>query len=252
MDLTPEMKLEFKTACHKMRNDIKQYYDNLQIQLKTNKRAKLALSKSSINTNQFQMISNLMVRFPMVVCKENLSSIYNLFSKICIIKNKISWKNKLISINELTTNLVNMILPYTGANLIIDNMPNIVQTQADIYDLINMITPVLTCCLITPKTALFTCYDSVFAQIISTKIDNKVIVYEDEPLNPSYSTDEYIKCKFITTKAPNIIPLFDWHTKSYVAALYNPNSSSCNTYNPITDLLDYSSAAYSYNKSLCK
>ena len=88
--------------------------------------------------NNIVCAHSLMKLFPNVINKDNYININSISTRLRVLSSmKTSWKHKVKCLSAISSDYMSYILPYTGINMIIDNIPYLKMETIDIYNLIN-------------------------------------------------------------------------------------------------------------------
>jgi hypothetical protein len=159
---------------------------------------------------------------------------------------KLPWNLKIKKIVNLCNKFSDTMLPYTGANMIIDNMSLIDNvTDEEIYCTINDLTPVMQVFKLSNNTALIWCFSVSEALKYASKINGKILCTKFQP-NVTYSKKYYLKCSFILTKISIWKNIYSWNSKKNETCFYDIHN---NAYISVEDIMKFSAEMRNFTKN---
>lgn len=193
--------------------------------LYTNNTIKQIIQKTPKYENSIKSACALVIYFPHCINKDTLYNFQSFevgFKKLTL--NKLPWDVKITTLFNMCNEFCDNMLPYTGANMIIDNIRLVKHiTVEELYCTINDLTPLLQVVKLTDNTALIWCMSVSEAHKYANKINGKVLC---ENFNRNtFSEKDYLKCSFILTKTPIWQERYSWEQRKTEVCFYDVNTN---------------------------
>lgn len=221
-----------------------QKYTETYFTLMKNKTSKKYISNNNIIEETFSNICTLLKTFPKVVNKQNQEQINTVIIRM---KNTFTKVNspvkRSIIFSKISNTLFDLLLTYTGYNMIIENVKNNEVPSEnfcveDIYHLFNDMKPVVQVCMLSSKTFLIEFLNKDDAKEMDTELNDMMISYNDDnEIDDNNSNYETIKCKYIETLINTRKNVFEWSTKNNIEHYYYHHH---NLSVPLSKIIEYS------------
>ena len=194
--------------------------------LYTDNTIKLITSKNPKYKNSIKSACALITYFPHCINKDNLYDFQSFETKFNkLISNEQTWNIKFTKLVDICNDLCDSMLPYTGANMIIDNISLVKNiTVEELYCTINDLTPVLQVVKLTDNTALIWCLSVSEAYKYANKINGKILC--DNFIKNTYTEKDYLKCSFILTKIDIWKEIYSYELRKSEICFYDVNTNS--------------------------
>jgi hypothetical protein len=221
-----------------LRKNLQKVLSNIVSLLYTNPIIKNIILTNKKYENNIKCACSLITHFSKCI---NHTTLYNFnsfetrFNALMSIK--LPWDLKIKKIVNLCNKFSDTMLPYTGANMIIDNMSLIDNvTDEEVYCTINDLTPVMQVFKLTVNTVLIWCFSVSEAHKYAGKINGKILCTKFQH-NVTYSEKYYLKCSFILTKVSIWKNRYSWNLKKNETCFYDINNDA---YISLEDIMKFS------------
>ena len=229
---------ERKRKAYVVLKSINKFYNDMVTNLHMNKKYTKQINKSQSNINHIIITNSILIYFPNLINNQTAELFISINSRITgFQKKRKSWSKNLSILNKISRDFNTAILPYTGINLIVDNIPNYNMTTMELYNVINDITPVVFSWFVSPQTAFICCLSNTAAKQLAIKMNNMVMC-DSTTISHSFKPEEYIKSFYIKPIYINRSYVYDWNTKSQIICYSN---NVANIIEPLNHIVEYSS-----------